>query len=181
MKKIVASLFCLLALQVVPVQQSEAIVYKVFDNYEPTGYMGDVDDVIILPKYKDATRPNSQPVKIAYIPGVKGWAGVYWQYPAGNWCKQKGKNLSTIKPTKLSFWVKGHSGGEIVNFKIGQDCGDSYVSPKITKTLTKNWEKVMVNLINADLSNMSGAFSWSIDTAENVGPVIFYLDEVQFE
>lgn len=176
---ILISFLLLLALFAHNVQAAEP--YNIFDQFIPSGYMGDTKNIIVKKNYKDSSQPDSLCTKISYSPGQEGWGGVYWQYPADNWCKKRGKNLSASGYTKATFWVKGERGGEEVKFRVGHDCGDSFVSEEITRRLNTKWEKVTINFEKADLSNITGAFCWVADSKTNEGNVVFYLKDAQFE
>lgn len=157
-------------------------IYSVFDNFISSGYMGDTKNIVVKKNYKDNARPDSLCAKITYSVGDNGFGGVAWQYPANNWCKQKGKDFSKSGYQRITFYIKGEKGGEEVKFKVGQDCGDSFVSDELTKRLTKAWIKDTINLEGKDLSNITGAFSFVVESKANAdGPVTFYIDDVQFE
>lgn len=179
MKTLFSILICFFMWQCSDAQQNHN--YNIFDHYIASGYMGDIKNILLRKNYRDNSRPDSLCTKISYSPGQAGWAGVYWQYPANNWCKTKGKDFSKSGFSKMTFWVKGERGGEEVKFKVGQDCGDSFVSDEITEHLKLSWEKITISLTNSDLSNITGAFCWIVDSKANNGIVIFYLDDVQFE
>jgi hypothetical protein len=155
--------------------------YSILDHFIPSGYMGDINNIIIKKNFSDFTRPDSLCIKITYSPGDSGWGGVFWQYPADNWCKQKGKDLSKLGYKKVTLYIKGENGGEEVKLKIGQDCGDSFVSDELTELLKKTWIKVTINIEGKDLSNLTGAFCWVVESKANNGVVTFYIDDVQFE
>ena len=179
MKKVLMVFACLLTQIILPFQWSYS-QYSVFEHYDASGYMGDIQNISVDTSWKDISRPDSLCTKIEYTPGRMGWSGVYWQYPANNWCRQRGRDLSNLNPivTKLTFWVKGENGGETVIFKVGHDCGDSFVSERVRINLTTDWEPLVIDLVNA----ISGAFCWLVDSHDNHGtPVRFYLDDVQFE
>lgn len=156
--------------------------YIIFEHYVPSGYMGDTKNIIVRQNFIDGVRPDSLCTKISYSSGVNGWGGVFWQYPANNWCTLKGVDLSSGGYRKLTFYVKGDKGGEEIKFKSGQDCGDSYNSEELTNRITKEWTKLTINLEGKDFSNISGAFCWVVDSkANNNGNVTFYIDDVKFE
>lgn len=156
--------------------------YSIFDNFISSGYMGDIKNIMVKKNFVDTSRPDSLCTKITYTVGDNGFGGVYWQYPANNWCKQKGKDLSKSGFKRISFYVKGEKGGEEVKFRAGQDCGDSFTTDEITKRLTKEWVRVTIDLAGMNLSNVTGAFCWVADSkAITNGTVTFYLDDVQFE
>lgn len=145
--------------------------------------MGD-QNIKLVKNLKDYSRPDSLCTKISFMPKKLDWGGISWQYPANNWCTMPGKNLSGKGFTKLTFWARGENGNEEVKFKMGQDCGDSYVSDEITQLLSAKWTKITINVAKKDLSNITGAFLWVIDSKANPqssGSITFYLDDVQFE
>ena len=173
--------FCLLLVIISTSKAQTDNAYSVLDNFISSGYMGDVKNIIVKKNYVDNARPDSLCIKITYSAGDNGWGGVYWQYPANNWCKQKGKDLSKSDYKRITFYVKGEKGGEEVKFKAGHDCGDSFVSDELTKRLTKSWVNVTIDIEGKDLSNITGAFCWVVDSKANDGAVTFYIDDVQFE
>jgi hypothetical protein len=154
--------------------------YNIFTNFIASGYMGDSGNIISKENWKDVQRPGC--MKFTYTPGSASWAGLAWQYPANNWCKQPGRNLSKSKFTRLTFFAKGDKGGEQIKCKMGQDCGDSFVSDQLVVNLTGAWKQYVINVKGWNLSNITGAFSWVADANANSGTVItFYLDKVQLE
>lgn len=156
--------------------------FNILDKFTSSGYMGDVRNIIVKKNYNDNGRPDSLCTKITYSAGDSGWGGVYWQYPANNWCQKKGMDFSKSGYKRLTFYVKGANGGEEVKFKVGQDCGDSFVSDELVLRLTKSWNKSTIDLVGKDLSNITGAFCWIVDSKANTdGTVTFYIDDVQFE
>lgn len=146
--------------------------------------MGDVNNIKLVKNYRDAKRPDLMCTKVSYTPGKLGWGGISWQYPANNWCVVPGKDFSAAGYSKITFWVRGETGREEVKFKSGQDCGDSYVTDEITKTLSKSWTKMTIDLKGMNLSNITGAFMWVLDAKANpgsLGAITFYLEDVQYE
>lgn len=171
--------FLLIFILACGVQRNDS--YSILDNFKPSGYMGDFQNIVLKKNYKDSSRPDSLCTKINYTPGDRGFGGVYWQYPENNWCKQKGKDFSRSGFKRITLFAKGEQGGEEVKFKVGQDCGDSFVSEELTGHLTKKWEKFTIDIKGVDLSNVTGAFCWVVDSKANNGVVTFYIDDVQFE
>jgi hypothetical protein len=155
--------------------------FSILDNFIPSGYMGDTSNIMLQKYHSDFARPDSTCAKIISTPGNLKWAGIYWQFPANNWCKQKGMDFSKSGFKKITFYVKGEKGGEEVKFKSGHDCGDSYVTRELTIRLKRTWQKLTLDLTGKDLSNITGAFCWVVDSKANVGVVTFYIDDVQFE
>jgi len=178
-KKIVFSAMLFIGILSISFAQSPK-PYDILNNFIASGYMGN-PNIKIVKNYKDATRTDALCTKITYSSGYPSWGGVYWQYPANNWCTEKGKDLSGFGYSKITFLVRGENGGEEVKFKSGQDCGDSYVSEEITQILTKEWAIITIDLTEANLSNIAGAFCWVVDSKAHSGPVTFYIDDVQYE
>ncbi len=122
-------------------------------------------------------------IRITYDPGPTGWAGIYWQSPDGNWGTSPGRDLSGVK--KISFLVRGESGGEIVEFRAGGTKGkfpDTFVQSIGKSALSKGWERRTINLDGKDLSNVAGAFCWSAAASDNkTSPIVFYIADLAFE
>ena len=86
------------------------------------------------------------------VPGGVGWAGVYWQSPVDNWGTVPGPtgyNLS--RATRLTFWVRGTTGPERVQFLVGGitgKYGDSLQPAVKTQvlTLSTTWQQVTIDL-----------------------------------
>jgi hypothetical protein len=155
--------------------------YDIQSYFMPTGYMGDTGQIRMVLNHTDSCHSDNRCIRITYNPGTQGWAGVYWQYPANNWCSQRGKNLSDSSYTRIIFWAKGQNGGEAVKFKAGQDCGDSFFTDEYERVLTQNWQPFTIDLQGRSLTNITGAFCWVVDSHANNGRVIFYLDDIKFE
>lgn len=155
--------------------------YNILNGFIASGYMGDTGNIRIVKNQTDNSRDDGLCTKITYSPGNLGWGGVYWQYPANNWCQRNGKDFSNVGYTRITFWVKGENGGEEVKFRSGQDCGDSYTTDEITKILNREWTQIAIRLDGLDLSNVTGAFCWVVDSKANNGTVTFYIDDVQYE
>jgi Carbohydrate binding domain (family 11). len=180
MKFKILSLILLLSYSIAGVAQADKS-YNILDQFIASGYMGDTEKIIVKKNVVDNARPDSACTKITYTPGGKGWGGVYWQYPENNWCIQKGKDFSTANYTKITFYARGEKGGEEVRFKVGQDCGDSFVSDELVEKLPKTWKKFTIDLTGKDLSNITGAFCWIADSKATEGIITFFLDDVHLE
>lgn len=153
--------------------------YSIESDFIPSGYMGDINNIVVSSNYRDDSSPDSTCTKVTYVPGDKGFGGVYWQYPANNWCKAPGKDLSGY--SKFTFLVKGKNGNEDVQFRIGQDCGDSYTSPVVTVILSTSWKKITIPVPSNKLSNITGAFCWIVPAKSNSENVEFYLAHMRYE
>jgi hypothetical protein len=150
--------------------------------YEPSGWMGDGE---LGTEYIGITRESAdvggekKPVRrIEYKQaGVKGWAGIRWQYPPNNWGDKPGRDLRGA--SEVSFKAHGSQGGEIVEFIVGGITGDSLPELKMAVALEKNWKTYVINLRGRDLGNVAGGFGWVASSGENKLPLVFYVAELE--
>lgn len=157
--------------------------------YTPSGYMGDVAAVNMIPFSK--FQPYSPPdcIKCTYNPilsSKEGWAGVYWLNPYDNWGdKEKGRDLSTYK--KITFLTRGEIGNEKVIFCVGGINGtkyqDSISQPLCSKelNLTSDWVQYEIDLSHQNLSSIIGAFSWITSKQSNPKGCSFYIDDIMYK
>lgn len=145
----------------------------------PSGWMGDGE---YGESYITFTR-SVEHIKITYTPGPKEWTGIYWQFPDGNWGKQAGRNLTGAQ--RLTFWAKGETGNEIVEFKTGgirgQKYEDSFEKSLGRIKLSQSWKQYEIDLAGQDLSSVIGAFEWIASKDVNPEGVTFYLKDIYFE
>src|SRR5712691_9681162 len=64
------------------------------------------------------------PMTIIVLSPIWEWvAGAYWQDPVNNWRKTPGPTGYDLSGfSKLTFWVRGQSGGEVVQFLAVDGC-----------------------------------------------------------
>ena len=115
------------------------------------------------------------------------WAGIFWQQPANNWGTVPNAGLNLQGATKITFWARGDTGGEIVNeFKIGGISSGEYIDSDSASIgpieLSKEWKQYEIDLTGKDLSYIIGGFAWAtnIDVNDPEG-IVFYLDEMRYE
>lgn len=159
--------------------------------FTPSGWMGDGE---YGREYIDFTgackmRPHSEPtcIKITYSFGPKLWAGIYWQNQPDNWGDKPGSDLSEKSIKSLSFWARGSTGEEVVEFKTGdisnsaKQYRDSYSATIGRVTLTKDWKEYSIDLQGADLSSVIGGFVWVASRDyNNQENITFFLDDICF-
>ena len=173
-------------------RQGEAMPFYVYNNaifppvknFSPSGYMGDVSDLKLAGSYKNLHQEGYPCLKIMFMAeGHMGWAGVSWQNPANNWGEYDGGyNLSKAK--RLTFWLKGDKGGEIVEAKLGGTAANYPDSENLTSgpiTLANVWTQYSLDLTDADLFYISAGFGLAVKQDANPKGAIFYLDDVKYE
>ena len=153
------------------------------DLYYPSGWMGDgaLPNAKEYVQFDDAfTQDCHSPpscISARWQPGPKGWAGMYWQYPDGNWGEEPGCNL--VGATSVAFWARGDQGGEVVQVEAALTGGGSRVKSG-SKALTKTWQQYTINVQGHDLRNVVGAIAWIVTLRDNPNGLTFYLDDMQF-
>lgn len=163
------------------------------NRFSASGWMGDgtLGRKYIAFDGANETDPHSKPscIKITYtFSPDPGWAGIYWQNKPDNWGKLPGDSYSSKKLAKVTFWVKGTTGKEVVEFKSGctEDAKlkyhDSFCQTTGRIALSTKWEQRTIDLEGADLSSVIGGFCWVASKDFNKAKAItFYLDDIQFE
>jgi hypothetical protein len=135
-------------------------------------------------------------LKISYKSGGV-WGGIFW-WPLE--CGQTGTeqawanvrrgtcgisvldagNLQAI--TRLTFWARGETGREAIEFKVGAI--DILPSPGRSTgkiNLDTTWTKITIELDGVDMSNAIALFGWIAADLDNPNGAAFYLDDIQFE
>jgi hypothetical protein len=163
--------------------------------FSPSGFMGDGE---YAGKYvtfsgADRTAPHSLPtsVKVTYTIAPNSpnrWAGMYWLNEPDNWGDRPGTNYSGRRLSSVSFWARGETGTEVVEFKAGginnpkKKYHDSFSATIGRVTLSREWRRYVIDIKGADLTSVIGAFCWVVSADFNPGNrVIFYLDDVYME
>lgn len=146
------------------------LVVKFDENYTRKPRPGDTDGKCI---------------RIAWEPRMSSWVGLYWQSSANNWGIAPGR--SVVGATEVTFWAAGENGSEIVEFKAGglhtsnTPYKDSFAAALRAVRLTTGWRRYEISLRGQRLTSVIGAFAWTVRKADNVGPVVFYLDDIRYE
>ncbi len=157
------------------------------NHYIPSGWMGDYGDLKLSDESKNAPYSGSTCIEVTYSAKRSqgyGWAGIYWQNPPNNWgSKQGGFDLTGM--TKLTFWAKGKTGGEIIEkAKVGGIKGTYPDSTEVSFgpiELSDTWEKYTINLAGEDLAYINGGFMFITSADLNPKGAVFYLDDIKFE
>jgi len=178
-----------------------AVPFNVSDYFTPTGYEGDganIEDVTLVTMVNDACPTRSpNPVgdcySVTYDQGApeatQGFAGILWQYPGNNFGEYPGH---TVQPgaTAVTFWARGASGGESVEFEVGgiDDASlpyhDTISVLSSPMSLTTEWQQITVALPSSYGAVLCG-FGWIVKAATPGAtpavPVVFYLDGIQWQ
>jgi hypothetical protein len=156
--------------------------------FRPSGYMGCDKGIDMTRGFTDKTRPDETCYRIVYERNCPlGYAGVYWLNRDENWGQYAGMDLSKNGFSKVTFWVRGETGDEVIEFGSGMKNNstpsnkDSYKEDLGFVKLSKEWKQYTINLEGADLSSVIGAFYWSASWDDNSTGLIFYLDDILFE
>ena len=122
--------------------------FAVDDWYGPSGYMGDGENPGAI---EDAqTCVDDRPSGwmgfchlYTWTPTTEAWAGVYWQYPDGNWGDRPGLTVPE-GATKITFQAWGANGGESVDFMVGMMPVDGF---QVTRTAVITVAFVVVSYV----------------------------------
>ena len=190
--KLVAQLLmltCMGCAQTPQVSRTLAAPFDVSEAYVASGYMGDGEagkPVQMRNVTGEMPRPGDTDglcIKIAYQPGAKGWAGVYWLSPANNWGDKPGNRIQGA--SKITFWAVGAKGGEIVEFKAGgvsdKQYRDSFEKSMGSVALTKQWKQYTITLAGQKTVSVLGGFAWLGKATDNPDGLTFYLDAIRYE
>jgi exo-beta-1,3-glucanase (GH17 family) len=159
-------------------------------------YMGDETSIDVF-QCERRSHSGETAIRVTYQPEAdnteqRGWSGAYWLYPENNWGTiETGENLSEAQT--ISFWARGDSGIEVVEFVTGGICGaydgktpplcPDTIQPKISTGpihLTTDWQKYTLDLSNVERSNIIGAFGFAVNRLYNPSGATFYLDDIAF-
>ena len=165
--------------------QSIKAPFCVHGYFYPSGFMNDVKQIELNDQWTDNCHTGPTCVKVKYTPGNKPWAGVYWQYPDGNWGDRPGRRIEGAK--KVVFWARGQKGGELLEFKAGgindpdKKYQDSFEKVFGAKPLTTDWQPFEIDVSGADTSSVIGAFAWTATKSANLQGATFYLDGICYQ
>src|SRR5512135_1341765 len=86
--------------------QTSPSYYAVSGNFYPSGWMGDISDITLIPNSNQPGHSGDTSIQITYSPkstSAQKWAGVYWQYPENNFGGNAGGRDLTGRKI-LTFW-----------------------------------------------------------------------------
>jgi len=176
-------------LQAIPQDKPRLDVQNLF---YPTGWMGDGEYGRKYIDFEGAYKTDSPSlpscIRIKYTFGPKRWAGIYWQNKPDNWGDKQGNDYSKNGYNRITFWAKGETGMEVVEFKAGdinnpaKKYRDTFAETLGRISLSKDWRQYTIDLGQADLSSVIGGFCWVASADYNDQSIIaFYLGGIYFE
>ncbi len=156
------------------------------NHFAPSGWMGDFGDLRLDDQNTDNPYSGGTAIKITYSgkrSQNQGWAGIFWQNPPNNWGSKKG-GFDLTGLNKLTFMAKGENGAEAISkIKVGgikgqyADTAEVEIGPI---ELTSEWQEYSVNLVDEDLSYISGGFAFVVNADLNPDGAVIYLDDIKF-
>jgi len=166
------------------------VPFVVSDYYSPDGFFGDgeVRGQLQLDK-QCPERPagsGGDCYTLTYRPGVKRFAGIFWQHPHNNWGTWPGHAV-TPGATRIRFKARGARGGEEITVSAGQNASqphrDSFKLPEQTLALTTGWTShdIPFTLPYQGGSGVIGAFLVSLRAPEDDAVTVLYLDDIRWE
>jgi hypothetical protein len=150
--------------------------------WAPSGWMGDYEALSMDTGSRISPRNGDTCLEFHYAQS-NSWAGAAWQDPPNDWGELPGGyDLTGAK--KLTFWARGKTGGEVVNFGVGllgpeKKFPDTLAAELTGVKLTKDWKQYRINLKGKDLSRVKTPFYWSMSGRQH--SLTFYLDDIRFE
>lgn len=149
--------------------------------YASSGFMGNNAAVTVTERSPTRPHAGATAMRVEYK-STDGWAGVAWQHPANDWGDAEG-GFDLTGATKLTFWARGETGGERVEFKFGILANDKphhdTATGTVIVTLTPEWKQYEIPVAGKDLRRIKTGFVWVV--AGQGKPVVFHLDDVRWE
>lgn len=170
--------------------------FSISDNYAPSGYMGDIKDIVVeqldgTTRFTyETTGKGTHEWDYTYVGGEinnepAGFGGVMYLNPPNNWGRQPGYDLRDFRRT-LKWEARSLTGAVQVVFVIGGidwewdhikkeqnyklRCPDSMPRKATTKTLNEQWQSFDMELSNLPpeyFSSVVGGFAWLIEWGSN--------------
>lgn len=159
--------------------------------------------VTIDPGYRQDCYSGATCIENTYTYGAENLGGWYFlngvlqgeeTQPKANWGDYENAGIDLTGATKLTFYAKGKTGGEVVEFfafGVGRypatgvplkPYPDS--SAKVSLgliQLTNKWQKYTLDVTVADISYVLGGFAWVASSLYNSTDITFYLDQIQYD
>jgi hypothetical protein len=186
---LVAALGCVSPAE--PAREPIPVPFVVSDHYSPDGFFGDGETrgQLELKKECPARAPGAMGdcYMVIYRPGVKRFAGIFWQFPHNNWGFWPGLEVAP-GATRITFRARGSVGTEVLNAGAGQRDSpnahhDTFKLEETTVALTPDWQTHEVQFRGADYrgaSGVIGAFMFSLRAPDDDTTTVLYLDDIRW-
>ena len=166
-----------------PATGPTVLPFAVDDWYGPSGYMGDGENPGAIEDAMTclADRPTTWMGRChhyTWTPTSVEWAGVYWQYPDGNWGDRPGLAIPA-GATRVSFRAWGATGTEVVDFMVGMMAIDGFQVDRMEVALGTEPAQYTLELGGASYGRVVGGFGWV--TKDSATPVTFGIDDIRWE
>ncbi|MFH0953807.1 MAG: hypothetical protein V1873_05720 [Verrucomicrobiota bacterium] len=169
-----------------PVVDVPFVVYSdggLKETYAATGRLGNKGALQFDTSWDLAPHSGMTCIYVRYEDAAD-WVTVAWQHPGHNWGDYPG-GFDLSKARKLTFWAKGESGSERVEFMVGMEQAQNAVSRDSLRASTgvirlqKEWKKYSLSIEKLDRTRLITGFLFRIEGQGK--PVVFCLDDIQFE
>ncbi len=157
--------------------------FAVDDWYGPSGYMGDGESPGAIAD--SMTCRDDRPStwiggchRYTWTPGEAMWAGVYWQYPDGNWGDLPGLPVPA-GATRITFRAWGDTGDEKIDFMVGMMAVDGFQVTREQVELGTEPEQFTLELGGSAYTEVVGGFGWV--AKDSATPVTFSIDDIRWE
>jgi hypothetical protein len=171
-----------------PPSEPIPVPFTVSDYFSPDGFFGDGETrgQLDLVKSCPERAPGAQGdcYTITYRPGVKRFAGIFWQHPHNNWGDRTGHRIAP-GATKVSLQARGPA-GQLISVGGGQQDSqpmhDDFQLEEVSLPLTEGWARQEIPFRGMTYaSGVIGAFLVSLKAGDKDDPVTFYLDDIRWE
>jgi hypothetical protein len=172
-----------------PPSEPLALPLVVSDHYSPDGFFGDGETRgrVNLLRSCPSRAPGAQGdcYTITYLPGIKGYAGIFWQHPHNNWGDRAGHHVAP-GATRITFAARGPA-GQTISAGAGQMDSkprfDRFRLEDLSVALGDQWTTHALPLGDASYEGpdgVIGAFLISIKAGDRLEAITFFLDDIRW-
>jgi len=170
-----------------PPSEPIPVPFAVSDYFSPDGFFGDGETrgQLDLVKSCEARAPGAQGdcYTITYHPGVKRFAGIFWQHPHNNWGDRTGHRVAP-GATKVTLQARGKA-GQLISVGAGQrdsqPMHDDFQLEEVPVSLTEGWTRHEIPFQGMTYAGVIGAFLVSLKAGDGDEPITFALDDLRWE
>jgi hypothetical protein len=170
-----------------PPPEPIAVPFVVSDFYSPDGFFGDGETrgQVDLVKSCPSRAPGAQGdcYTITYRPGVKRFAGIFWQHPHNNWGDRAGHKVGP-GAMKVTLQARGKA-GQLISVgggqKDSQPFHDDFQLEEVSVGLTDSWTPQQIPFRGMTYaSGVIGAFLVTVKAGDDDAAITFYLDDIRW-